>query len=416
MSETYDPDREDVVDDADYDSEYYGYDEPLDAPAQPGVPPRSAQHYDAYAQPRSAAPRPGGGGAHSRQRPPARARRSRGHHPVLVVIAILIAVAVIAVAGFAYWVKKQVNPGGKLGPVVTVVIPSGSSSSKIGSVLAADGVIHSGSIFPYYVRIKGSGTLYPGTYHLAKNESYSRVIAALQQGPPIVTDRLVIPEGFTIAQMAVAVGKLPHAGITAAQFLAAANSGQVRSPFEPAASNNLEGLLFPATYQVQAGAGAVALLQQMVDAFDQNATTAGLTTGAAKLKLTPYQVIIVASMVEREASREQDRGPIASVIYNRLRLNMPLGIDSTLLYGLHTTNANVNPQTPNPYNTRINLGLPPTPIAGPGLASLAAATSPPTTTYLYYAVTGPGGATSFASNASDFAKIETQCQAGGYCG
>jgi UPF0755 protein len=94
---------------------------------------------------------------------------------------------------------------------------------------------------------------------------------------------------------------------------------------------------------------------------------------------------------------------------------MPLGIDSTLLYGLHTDNPAVNPETPSPYNTRLHTGLPPTPIANPGLAALTAALDPPSTTYLYYTVTGPGGATSFASTSSGFAQIEAECQQRGYC-
>jgi UPF0755 protein len=412
MSETYDPDRVGYQHEHDYDY-YEEFEEPAPAARQANY------QYEAYQQDTSPGGRlPGAprGGAHTRQPAPRRARRSHGHHPVLVALAVIIAVLVIAAAGFAYWVKKQVNPGGKLGPVVTVIIPSGSSSSKIGSILDSDGVIHSGSLFPYYVRIKGTGTLYPGTYHLAKNESYSQVITALTKGPPVVLDKLIVPEGYTIAQMAVAISKLPNAGITAAQFVAAANSGQVRSTYEPAGSNNLEGLLFPATYQVPAGVGAVALVQLMVSAFDQNAAAIGLSTGAARQGLSPYQVVIVASMVEREASRAQDRGPVASVIYNRLRQHMALAIDSTLLYGLHTNNPKVNPNTPNPYNTRMNQGLPPTPIANPGLASMRAAISPPTTTYLYYAVTGPHGQTSFATTAAEFATIQAQCQAGGYCG
>ncbi len=125
-------------------------------------------------------------------------------------------------------------------------------------------------------------------------------------------------------------------------------------------------------------------------------------------------------MVEKEAKRDQDRGPIASVIYNRLHQNMNLGIDSTLLYGLELTNPNLNPatvdpHTPNPYNTRDNAGLPPTPIANPGLPSLTAAANPPSTDYLYYTVIGPGGQTGFASTNAQFQQLQAQCRAAGYC-
>lgn len=361
---------------------------------------------------------PAPGPAHRRRSPPRRPRsrpRRRERHPVLVVLAAAVVIVLVVAGAFAWWAKDQISPGGKRGPVVAVVIPAGSSTAKIGTILASKGIIRSGTLFHYYARLEGAGIMYPGTYHLAKNESFKSAIAALEAGPPIIQDKLVIPEGFTIAQMAAAVAKLPDVHISAAQFIAAAQGGHVRSAYEPAGTNNLEGLLFPATYEVRQGSNADDLVQQMVDAFDANAAQAGLSAGAARLGMTPYQVVTVASMVEREAKRAQDRGPIASVIYNRLRAGMVLGIDSTLLYGLHTTNPNVNPETPNPYNTRLNKGLPPTPISNPGLASLEAATNPPATSYLYYAVTGAGGATSFASTPAGFAVIEAQCQQRGYC-
>jgi UPF0755 protein len=349
--------------------------------------------------------------SHARRRP----ERRRTGHRVLAALGIVVVVLVLAAGAVAWWAKDQIAPGGNRGPAVQVVIPAGSSTAQIGRILAHRGVIHSAALFHYYVELKGSGTLYPGTYRLPTNQSYAQAISALEHPPPIVQDRLLIPEGFTIDQMAVVVSHLPHAHITAAQFLAAARDGQVRSPFEPAGTNNLEGLLFPATYEVRQGETATDLVQQMVDAFDANADQANLTGGAAKVGLTPYQVVTVASMVEREAKRPQDRGPIASVIYNRLKSGMNLGIDATLLYGLHTTSANVNPETPSPYNTRLHPGLPPTPISNPGLASLEAAANPPSTHYLYYAVTGPGGQTSFASTANGFYQIEAQCRQAGYC-
>ena len=349
-------------------------------------------------------------GAHRRGPPP-----DRGHHTVLITLAILAVIVVVGGGGFVLWAKRQITPSGTAGGLVTVVIPKGSSPRQIGSILASDGVIHGGSLFPYYLKLKGAGTLYPGTYRLARNESYGAAIAQLSAGPPVVQDRLVVPEGFTVARIAAAVAKLPDADITAAQFTAAADGGQVRSPFEPARITSLEGLLFPATYEVPGGQSASGLVQQMVDAFDANAAQAGLTAGAARLGLIPYQVVTVASMVEREAKRPQDRGPIASVIYNRLRVGTPLGIDSTLLYGLHTTDARVNPQTPSPYNTRIHPGLPPTPIASPGLSSLEAAVDPPATDYLYYAVTGAGGQTSFAATSAQFDHVVAQCRARGFC-
>ena len=128
----------------------------------------------------------------------------------------------------------------------------------------------------------------------------------------------MIPEGFTIRQIAAAVGALPQLHLSAQRFLAAATEGEVRSPYEPAGVNNLEGLLFPATYQVRQGESEIDVLEQMVGAFDDQATAMGLTAAAARLHVTPYQVVTVASIVEREAKLYANRGPVASAIYNRL--------------------------------------------------------------------------------------------------
>ncbi|MGH9078363.1 MAG: endolytic transglycosylase MltG [Acidimicrobiales bacterium] len=362
---------------------------------------------------------PGYGRGPAPTAPAAGPRRPRRRHRVLISLGVVAVVVVAAVAGVAIWADKQIAGHGGRGPVVSVVVPPGASTGRIAAILAGDGVIGSASLFPYYVKFKGGGILYPGTYHLARGESYGAALDALSKAPAVVRDKLVVPEGFTVGQIATAVGQLPDAHLSPAQFLAAAG-GQVRSPYQPAGTASLEGLVFPATYEVTAGQSAASLVQQMVAAFDSYASGAGLTAGAARLDLTPYQVVIVASMVEREAKRPQDRGPVASVIYNRLKAGMPLGIDSTLLYGLGTggvavSPASVSPDTPSPYNTRLHPGLPPTPIASPGLASLDAAISPPATSYLYYAVTGPGGETTFASSAAAFARIEALCHQKGYC-
>jgi UPF0755 protein len=185
----------------------------------------------------------------------------------------------------------------------------------------------------------------------------------------------------------------------------------VRSPYEPASSDNLEGLLFPATYPVQKGETADELLQYMVDTFTSNADALGVDGAAERLGYSPYQVITVASIVEREAKFESDRGPIASVIYNRLRVGMPIGAESTLLYGLGEPSGNVSITTPNPYNTLVNKGLPPTPISSPGVPSLQAAMQPPRTTYLYWVEVNPDGKMGFASNEAQFKHLQVECNA-----
>ena len=188
----------------------------------------------------------------------------------------MVVLVIIGIVGFIK-VSHDIHPTGTPGRPVNVSIPAGASTGKIGDVLAKAGVIHGPLVFELYVKMEGAGPLMPGTYRMATNEPYSSAVYALEKGPPPVIDKLVVPEGFTIHQIAAAVGRLKGAGISAQAFLEAATGGQVRSPYEPAGSNNLEGLLFPATYPVQTGETADDLVQYMVDTFDPYASQLGLS-------------------------------------------------------------------------------------------------------------------------------------------
>jgi UPF0755 protein len=349
-----------------------------------------------------------------------RRRGGRRRHPVLFTLLIVLALLVAMVIGGFVWAQSQINPGGHQGAKVAVRIPQGASTSNIGSILAKAGVIHDSTLFALYVRIKGEGPLLPGNYSLPRNSSYSSAISALEAGPKLVTDTLRIPEGYTLRQIAAAVAALPNLHLSASRFLAAATSGEVRSPYEPPGVNNLEGLLFPDTYQVQQGETEDVVLETLVGEFDDQASQVGLTAAATRLHMTPYQVVTVASIVEREAKLIADRGPVASVIYNRLHAGMPLGADSTQTYYLRLTHPNLTPSVaqlnaPSPYNTRRNPGLPPTPIANPGMASLQAATAPPSSKNLYFVEVKPNGQLGYAATSAGFAQLQAECRAAGLC-
>jgi UPF0755 protein len=326
--------------------------------------------------------------------------------------------AIVLVAGLVLgilaivWAGKQINPSGGPGASVQVTIAPNSSTSSIASLLGKEGVIHSPEVFRFYVKLKGAGPLLPGLYTFHRSEKYDDVISALEKGPTVVYDKLTIPEGFTLAQIAARVGKLP--GRSASRFLAAAASGQVTSKYQPAGSTSLEGLLFPATYQVKQDEDEVSILHRMVQSFDDTATTLGLDQAAAHLGTTPYQLVVVASIVEREAKLDEDRGPVASVIFNRLQKGIALQIDSTVLYGQHETDPHkINTKADTPFNTYKNKGLPPTPIASPGVPSLQAAASPPSTTYLYYVLIDKSGKQAFASTDAEFKKLAAESKAKG---
>lgn len=213
--------------------------------------------------------------------------------------------------------------------------------------------------------------------------------------PPVV--KVLIPEGKTRAQSA----QIASADGLKGDYLTDSRRSPLLNPVSygaPKGTPDLEGFLFPATYDMDPGAPVNRLVEEQLEAFRENFGATELAR-AKRLHITPYQLLIVASMVEREAQIPGDRPKIAAVIYNRLAQGMPLGIDATIYYavekatGIATythelTEAQLHIDSP--YNTRTHVGLPPTPISNPGAASIHAAAYPAQVSYLYY-VAGANG-------------------------
>jgi uncharacterized YceG family protein len=208
--------------------------------------------------------------------------------------------------------------------------------------------------------------------------------------------RIVFPEGFTREQMGArvtAVAKIAererHRPVKLARkaYLAASRSAVVPC-FGRKKQKSLEGFLFPATYDFFRATPSRRLVRDQLDTFCDRWRTVNLRYARSR-NLTPYDVLIIASMIERETVAPSERPLVAAVIYNRLRQRIPLGIDATLRYGLNIPPTESIRQSQlassSPYNTRRFLGLPPTPIANPGLASIRAAAHPAKVPYLYYA-------------------------------
>jgi UPF0755 protein len=235
--------------------------------------------------------------------------------------------------------------------------------------------------------------------------------------PPPKPFRVVFPEGFTRSQMAERVGVVAriaeHKGGKPVRLSSASYETATRHLavpcFSPRLRTNTEGFLFPATYDFLAKTTTAQLARDQVQAFCRNWRTLDLRYARSK-NLTSYDILTIASMVEKEAEAPAERPLIAAVIYNRLRERMPLGIDATLRYGL-----NISPdesitesqlQSQSPYNTRNRLGLPPTPIANPGLASLRAAAHPAKVDYLYFVRKPDKVHHFFTASASEFEQYE----------
>ena len=243
--------------------------------------------------------------------------------------------------------------------------------------------------------------------------------------PPPKPLRIIFPEGFTIAQMAqriTAVDRIARQKrhvkpkLRAAQYLKLTRNAPFPRGFGHK-RGKLEGFLFPATYDFLKQTTTKQLVADQLKAFRENWAKLDLRYARSK-NLTPYDVLIIASMVEKETLAPDERPLVASVIYNRLHAHMPLGIDATLRYGLDIPGTEAihesQLQNPTPYNTRLHAGLPPTPIANPGLASLQAAAHPRKTDYLYFVRKPDKVHHFFTASASEFLKKE--CEYGYGCG
>ena len=214
--------------------------------------------------------------------------------------------------------------------------------------------------------------------------------------PPLRTFRIVFPEGFTRAQMAARITAVDEIArrkeirptIEAEAYLRATASSPLPGEFAgDGKPRNLEGFLFPSTYELFEHDPAQRLVDEQLAAFRKRWAKIDLRYARSK-NLTPYDVLIIASMIEAEVVIPRERALVGAVIYNRLHARMPLGIDATIRYGLQIppTKAITESQlrSDSPFNTRNRTGLPPTPIANPGLASMQAAAHPAKVNYLYF--------------------------------
>jgi UPF0755 protein len=282
---------------------------------------------------------------------------------------------------------------------VTFTVDDGATAEQVVEELASERVIPCGGfIGNLLMRGTGrSGEIRAGTYTLTTGMSLDEAVGVLTTPPKeIPTADLLVPPGYRITQIADAVEE--SLGIPADEFLARVEKGRFDRPAALPADASLEGFLWPETYRIPKRDDADAVIQRLLTQFAEE--TSGLPWERAKdLGVTPYEIVVIASMIEKEAAVQRDRPLIAGVIYNRLRDGMALGIDATLLYDDPTPDGELSTadiETDGPYNTRMRTGLPPTPIASPYLWSLRAALNPADTPYYYYVLCGDDGGHRFA--------------------
>jgi UPF0755 protein len=289
---------------------------------------------------------------------------------------------------------------------VQVTIPKGSSVSEVGDLLADKDVIDNSTLFQVRVTLAGKRSeIYSGHFTLAHNMSYGAAIAELSTPPLKRTVTVTIPEGYTRSQAAQLV---EEDGVPGSYTKATVRSKHLNpAQYGGKGAKDLEGFLFPDTFELKPKAPVDDLVQLQLQDFKRRIKTVDMSYAKSK-NLTVYDVLIIASMVEREAGVPGQRKLVASVIYNRLHEGMPLGIDATIRFA---TGNYTEPLTESelaidsPYNSRTNAGLPPGPINSPGLDAIEAAAHPPQTGYLFY-VTTPGacGKLTFANTEAEFEK------------
>ena len=294
-----------------------------------------------------------------------------------VWVAIAVAVALVLVAGWVgWWYIERAKPDGELGEPVPFTVLTGDTVDSLATRLERAGFVEDASVFTWYVDRNGGLEVVPGYYQLRPNDHIGNVLARLRTPPDETYIQVTFPEGFTIEQMAARLAdQQPRLDVEA--FIAAANAPDVISAYRPPGITSLEGLLFPDTYQVSNADNEAQVVERMVTLMERVAGQEDLDAKAAANGRTPYEILIIASIIEREAKLEEDRPKIARVIYNRLFVGIELQIDATVYYGQDRTIPFPQlRQIDTPYNTYLHKGLPPTPIANPGRASIRAALNP----------------------------------------
>ena len=279
---------------------------------------------------------------------------------------------------------------------IYVHIGEGESISSIGAKLQDQGIITSATLFHVLAWLGSEGEkIKAGDHVLFTGMHYGAVFDELRKSPVVVA-RLTIPEGFTLKQIAARIGAT--GAMSAEDFLAAANQGDYEVPnLPPEQDKNLEGLLFPKTYDILEGMEPNDVVSMLLSQFQFETSDLDWSKAQEQQGLTPYQVIIAASIIEREVVVDDERSLVAAVIRNRLKQGMRLQMCSTVQYVLPEQKEVLtykDLEIPSPYNTYLHGGLPPAPICNPGLKSIEAVLHPAQVDYLYFVATGEGAATS----------------------
>jgi UPF0755 protein len=330
--------------------------------------------------------------------PPSSPKPRRWFRRFMALVALLFIGAALYVINETFQPFQSEN---EEAGAVPVRIPSGANAGSIGDLLQSKGVVKDARFFELNATLTlRRSKLRTGNYVLRRNMTNGAAIDALMQGPKVrvvKTFKVTVPEGPSIRETAPVVGESGVEGSYAKAADSQTVLSRVRRLGAPRGTRTPEGFLFPATYDLKAGASAATLVDKQLDAFRDNFGSVDLKAARRK-NLSAYDVLTIASLIERETPSDRERPLVASVIYNRLRIGEPLNIDASIRYAEKNWSRPLKVselEKDTPYNLKLNSGLPPTPIGNPGLASLKAAAKPARTGYLFY-VAKPGACHAFA--------------------
>lgn len=301
-------------------------------------------------------------------------------------LALLMAALVVGV-GFL------VSGGEGRSQPAKITVQEGESLSSVAGRMEEAGIIGNAGLFQLRARLQGKATgIKPGTYSFGPEEGAGRILSKLSEGKPVPTFEITVPEGLTIDQTAAIVAK--NANVSQEEFKRAAGSTDYDYPFlQKDGVESTEGFLFPKTYEFEEGVNARRIVRRMLEQYYDETGGVGIKEAKQRLSLTEEEIVTAASLIEREAAGDREKPLIASVIYNRIREDMPLQIDAAIQYALGNPGTRLsagNLEMDSPYNTYENSGLPPTPIASPGLDSIKAAVNPSDTDHLYFVLKKDG--------------------------
>ena len=296
---------------------------------------------------------------------------------------------------------------------MTVAVEQGDTLSSVADKLKEAGVISSSHLFKLQTRIHGGEKeIKAGEYRFVPGEDSEQILETLSSGESVSAFTIAVPEGLTLEQTARVVegdGDIP-----AEEFESAAGRTDYGYDFlEHPAIRTTEGFLFPKKYEFERGVDAAQVVDRLLRQYLLEKEGLDFAEAQDRLKLTEYELVTVASLVEKESANPEERSLIASVIYNRIRLGMPLQVDATVQYALGKTKEDLkldDLDVDSPYNTYRNPGLPPGPIASPSRESIQAALEPSETDYLYYVLEANGEEHFFTDDYDEFLEAKNQTE------